>query len=124
MQSVILGHYRKIFFYIPIESVVKEHQKAYYEALEKAGSAGESTLFVEFMLTSIHLAVKRFLKEYNKSDQKSSQKSDQKILNLMQQDNTITIKELMLRLDMSESGIKKVIRKLKKEGKITRIGSA
>ena len=123
-QSVILGHYRKIFFYIPIESVVKEHQKAYYEALEKAGAAGESTPFVEFMLTSIHLAVKRFLKEYNKSDQKSSQKSDQKILNLMRQDNTITIKELMLRLDMSESGIKKVIRKLKQEGKITRIGSA
>jgi Fic family protein len=123
-QSVILGHYRKIFFYIPIESVVKEHQKAYYEALEKAGAAGESTLFIEFMLTSIHLAVKRFLKEYNKSDQKSSQKSDRKILDLMRQVNTITIKELMLRLDMSESGIKKVIRKLKQEGKITRIGSA
>ena len=42
----------------------------------------------------------------------------------MKQDNTMTIKELALRLDMSESGIKKMITKLKKEGKIIRIGGA
>ena len=123
-QSVILGSFRDIFYYIPIESVVKEHQKAYYEALEAAGSAGESTPFVEFMLESIHQSVKEFLNEYQKSDQKSTLKSDQKIYELMKQDSTITIKELALRLDMSESGIKKMISKLKKEGKIERIGSA
>jgi len=42
----------------------------------------------------------------------------------MKQDNKITIKELALRLDMSESGIKKAINKLKRENKIVRIGSA
>ena len=123
-QSVILGSFRNIFYYVPIESVVKKHQKTYYESLEAAGFVGESTPFVEFMLESIHLSVKDFLKEYQKSDQKSSQKSDQKIYELMRQDSKITIKELALRLDMSESGIKKMITKLKKEGKITRIGGA
>lgn len=49
-QSVILGHYREIFFFIPIESIVKVQQKAYYGALEAAGSVGESTPFIEFML--------------------------------------------------------------------------
>ncbi len=123
-QSVILGSFRNIFYYVPIESVVKKHQKTYYESLEAAGFVGESTPFVEFMLESIHLSVKDFLKEYQKSDQKSSQKSDQKIYELMGQYNKITIKELALRLDMSESGIKKMIIKLKKEGKIARVGSA
>jgi Fic family protein len=123
-QSVILGSFREIFYYIPIESVVKEHQKAYYAALEEAGSVGESTPFAEFMLENIHLSVKKFLKEYKKSDQKSSLKSDQKIFDLMHQDGGVTIKELALRLEMSESGIKKAINKLKKEGKIVRIGSA
>ena len=123
-QSVILGSFRDIFYFVPIESVVKKHQKAYYEALESAGSAGESTPFIEFMLENIHQSVKEFLKEYQKSDLESSQKSDQKIVALMKQDAKITIKELALRLDMSESGIKKVITKLKKEGKITRVGSA
>ena len=123
-QSVILGSFRDIFYYVPIESVVKEHQKAYYEALEAAGSVGESTPFVEFMLESIHQSVKEFLEEYQKSDHKSTLKSDQKIYELMKEDRTITIKELALRLNMSESGIKKMINKLKKEGKIERIGSA
>ena len=123
-QSVILGSYRDIFYFIPIESVVKEHQQAYYKALEDAGSMGESTPFVEFMLESIHQSVREFLNEYQKSNQKSSLKSDQKIYMLMQQDSTITIKELALRLDMSESGIKKMITKLKREGKIERVGGA
>ena len=123
-QSVILGKFREIFYYIPIESVVKEHQKEYYKTLEEAGSVGESTPFVEFMLESIHQSVEEFLVEYRKSNLKSSQKSDQKIFELMKQDNKITIKELALRLDMSESGIKKAINKLKNEGKIKRVGSA
>jgi len=123
-QSVILGNYREIFYYIPIESIVKKYQQNYYKVLEEAGSLGESTPFVEFMLESIHHAVKEFLDQYQKSDQKSNLKSDQKIFNLILQDSKITIKELALRLDMSESGIKKAINKLKKDHKIERVGSA
>jgi Fic family protein len=123
-QSVILGSFREIFYYVPIESVVKEHQKAYYAALEEAGAVGESTPFVEFMLENIHLSVKQFLEEYRKSDQKSNPKSDQKIFELMRQDSSITIKELALRLGMSDSGIKKAIDKLKRENRIVRVGGA
>jgi len=119
-QSVILGHYREMFYLVPIESVVKEHQHGYYKALEDAGSRGESTPFVEFMLESIHMAVKSFVKEYKKSNLKSNQK----IYKLIQQDSSITIKELALRLEMSESGIKKALNKLKNEGKVVRKGGA
>jgi len=123
-QSVILGNYREVFYYIPIESVVKKYQQNYYNVLEEAGTLGESTPFVEFMLESIHQAVKEFLNQYQKSDPKSNLKSDQKIFDLMVQDGRITIKELSLRLNMSESGIKKAINKLKKDNKILRAGSA
>ena len=122
-QSVILGSFREIFYYIPIESVVKKQQNLYYKALEEAGAVGESTPFIEFMLESIHLSVQSFLKEYQKSDLQSNPKSDQQILELMKQDGTITIRELALRLDMSQSGIKKVMNRLKKEAKIRRVGS-
>ena len=58
-----------------------------------------------------------------KSDQKSNYKSDQKVLALMKENSKITIYELMERLSMSESGIKKVIKKLKDENIINRVGS-
>ena len=55
--------------------------------------------------------------------QKSSQKSSQKILVLIQGDNKITIDELSRELNITDRGVKKIIFKLKKEGKIRRIGS-
>ncbi len=51
-----------------------------------------------------------------------SQKSDQKILELMKVNPKTTIYELMEKLKMSESGIKKVIKKLKDEKRMQRVG--
>ena len=118
-QSLILYDWKPIFSMIPAESVIKEMQQGYYNALEAAGNRGESTPFVEFMLESIWKSLQRFIEEYQKSDQKS----DQKILALIAQDKSITIKELALKLQMSESGIKKALNKLKTEGYLKRTGS-
>jgi len=57
-QSVILNDYKKLFGYIPIESVVRDNQEQYYQALEDAGSMGESTPFIEFMLEIILTTLK------------------------------------------------------------------
>jgi len=122
-QSVILIAYKELFSFIPIESIVKENQQAYYDALEAAGSAGESTLFVEFMLESILKSLRDFLKNQKKSDQKSNLKSDQKILALMKKNAKITIKEICVSTGLSESGVKKIIKKLKEENIIARIGA-
>lgn len=122
-QSVILKSFKDIFTYMPIESVVRNHQADYYQALEDAGSAGEFKPFIEFMLEIITQSLKEYVEESKKSDQKSSLKSDQKILDLIMQDNKITIMQICQQLDMSESGVKKVIKKLKDENRVQRVGS-
>lgn len=122
-QSVILKSYRELFTFVPIESIVKENQQDYYRALEEAGSVGESTPFIEFMLQNILKALRDFVNDEHKSNYKSNLKSDQKILSLMRFNNKITIRELCELTAMSESGVKKVIKKLKDENKITRVGS-
>jgi len=122
-QSVILTAYKDLFSYIPIESIVKENQQKYYDALEEAGTVGESTPFIEFMLGSILQSLKQFLKQNAKSDQKSSLKSDQKILVLIKKDSKVTIREICDSTGLSESGVKKIIKKLKDEGTLIRIGA-
>jgi ATP-dependent DNA helicase RecG len=57
-----------------------------------------------------------------KISQKSTQKSTQKIIELMQNDPTITIADLALRIGITEWAIKKQIRKMKAQGHIQRIG--
>ncbi len=53
----------------------------------------------------------------------SDQKSDQKVLECVRQKPHVTIGELMETLNMSELGIKKIIRKLKTSGRLRRIGA-
>lgn len=118
-QSVILNSYNPLFSLLPTESIVRDHQEEYYKAIEESTSVGESTPFIEFMLEMILESIKSTLK----SDQQSNLKSDQKILSLMSENNKITIKEVCEIISMSESGVKKVIKKLKDEDKIERIGS-
>jgi len=126
-QSVILNRYNPLFSLLPTESIVRDHQDEYYKALEDSTNIGESTPFIEFMLEMILESIKSTLKSdqqsNQKSDQQSNQKSDQKILILMKEDKNITIKELCEIISMSESGVKKVIKKLKDEEKLIRVGS-
>jgi Fic family protein len=118
-QSVILNTYNPLFSLLPTESIVRDHQEEYYQALENSTDMGESTPFIEFMLEMILESIKSTLK----SDQQSNLKSDQKILSLIKENTNITIKELCEIISMSESGVKKVIKKLKDEDKIERVGS-
>ncbi len=121
-QSVILKSYKDFFAYMPIERMVRDNQARYYQALEDAGSAGESTPFIEFMLEIIIDALKLYVKESKKSDQKSIQKSDQKIVSLIRKNNQITIHELCEQTALSPSGVKKIIKKLKDDGLLLRVG--
>ena len=118
-QSVILNSFNSIFSLLPTESIVRYYQEEYYKAIEDSTELGESTPFIEFMLEMIFKSIQSTLK----SDQKSNYKSDQKVLALMKENSKITIYELMEKLSMSESGIKKVIKKLKDENIINRVGS-
>ncbi len=79
---------------------------------------GESTPFIEFMLEIITQSLKEYVEESKKSDLKS----DLKILDLIMQDNKITIIQICQQLGMSESGVKKVIKKLKDENRVQRAG--
>ena len=49
-----------IFKYLPVESVIEENQSAYYNALEKSDKLGESTPFIEFMLSIILESISKF----------------------------------------------------------------
>lgn len=118
-QSVILNSFNPIFSLLPTESIVRDYQEEYYKAIEDSTEQGVSTPFIEFMLEMIFKSIQTTLK----SDQKSNYKSDQKVLTLMKENSKITIYELMEKLSMSESGIKKVIKKLKDENIISRVGS-
>lgn len=64
-QTVILMDKYPVFEYLPVEALIKEKQKEYYDALGKSDKTGESTLFIEFMLGIIKESLEDLLKTQN-----------------------------------------------------------
>ena len=56
-HSLILRKWRPIFAWMPVETLIHRHQQEYYDALLEAGRAGDSTVFVEFILGIIRDAL-------------------------------------------------------------------
>lgn len=139
-QTALLGSWRREFYAAPIENIVWAHQQEYYAAIREASDKADSGPFIDFMLDKILRTLKAKGTAYEnrarhppkgarsdqkdkfKSDQKKGTRSDQKIWAAMKGRPGITIAELMQALDMSESGVKKVIRKLKDANLIRRTG--
>jgi len=71
-QTLMLSRWKNLFLFLPVESVIRDRQQAYYDVLAESDHAGNSTKFVEFMLSAI-------LKTINDidTDQVSDQVSDQ-----------------------------------------------
>ena len=52
-QSLLLGHWNEIFYWLPVEELIRNRQEEYYSALGKSGSDADSSAFVEFILQVI-----------------------------------------------------------------------
>jgi Fic family protein len=120
-QSVILYQWRSIFSSLPTESLIRDNQKAYYDALQVSNMMEESTAFIEFMLGVILDTIENVPKVVTKNVPNDRAFF---ILKYMIADSTVTIKELAELLKVNEKTIKRDIEKLKELGKVKRTGSA
>lgn len=89
-------------------------------------------VFIDFMLGEILNTLKLHKGEEveqvankvtNKVANKVTNKSDEMVLALLDGDGVLTIAQLARLMNMSDSGIKKILALLKREGRIKRVGS-
>lgn len=111
-QTAILSNWKSLFKYIPIESIIRKNQDKYYIAIQKCNNAGNSNLFIEFMLEVILDAVKEMVET-----------TQEKILNLIRKNNNITQTEMAKVLGITRDGISYNIRILRKKGILERVSS-
>ena len=130
-QTMLLSRWKGIFAWLPVETIVKEHQQDYYNAIAKSDAAGESTVFVEFMLQCLLEAMDNYDEQdedtstevADKVADKVANKSAQKVLLLLYENGNLTRDELSERTGLSLGGIKKIINSLRESGFIERIGA-
>lgn len=91
-HTLILYKWKPIFGWLPIETIIRERQEEYYNALGKADSKADSGVFIEFLLQAIYNS----LKEYDKTEQVTVQVTEQveRLLDVIG-DDIVSSKELM-----------------------------
>lgn len=52
-HTLLLSKWNPAFAWLPVESIIHDRQQEYYEAINASNNAGESTVFIEFMLSAI-----------------------------------------------------------------------
>ncbi len=62
-QTALLSSWKPIFAWIPIESIIKDNQEEYYNAITLSTSQAKSNIFILFMLNVINKAVQDILND-------------------------------------------------------------
>ena len=105
-HSLLLGKWKELFFWLPIEELIQSRQKEYYDALGAADKQADSAGFVELMLEIIRDSLKEVTVVGRSTDQDSDQVTDQdktpleRLLSALG-DDTLSAAELMERLGLS-----------------------
>lgn len=105
-HSLLLGKWKDLFFWLPIEELIQSRQKEYYDALGAADKQADSAGFVELMLEIIRDSLTEVTVVDRSTDQHGGQVNDQdkipteRLLSVLG-DKTLSATELMDRLGLS-----------------------
>lgn len=76
-HTLLLSKWNPAFAWLPVESIIHDRQQEYYDAINASNDAGESTVFIEFILSAIKAAL---MDAINTSDEMSDGKVDKAAL--------------------------------------------
>ena len=105
-HSLLLGKWKDLFFWLPIEELIQSRQKEYYDALGTADKQADSAGFVELMLEIIRDSLMKITVVGRNTDQDSDQVTDRdksptgRLLYALG-DEILSAAELMERLGLS-----------------------
>jgi len=117
-QTLILSQWNPLLAFIPVETLVHQHQAEYYAALNRSTANANSAVFIEFMLRMIRDAVV----EYTQASEKKTEKTSEKILRFVAEDPKVTIADLARLTGLTTRSIERNLKTLQAQGLVHRVG--
>ena len=106
-HTAMLAKWKPVFEYIPIESQIEKFQNEYYEAIARCHVEGESTLFIEFMLSQIDKVLDDVSAQVREDNEQLSEYL-KRLLDVMEYDVPYTSNALMEKLGLkSKEGFRR-----------------
>ena len=125
-QSAILKDWKKVFAWIPVESLIQKNQAKYYRVLRACDATADSTAFVEFLLLLILKAAEEIVQNEKRVTVKVTVKvtvNQKKILEAVKKNPHVTLDELSKKIGISRKSIAANVKKLQEAGMLKRNGA-
>ncbi len=98
-HTLLLSKWNPTFAWLPVESIIHDRQQEYYNAINASNDAGESTAFIEFMLSTIKASL---IEATKMSDDMSDEKPDKKTVRLQKIEQFLQTHEYIMNADVRE----------------------
>ena len=96
-HTLLLSKWNPAFAWLPVESIIHDRQQEYYEAINASNNAGESTVFIEFMLSAIKASL---MDAINTSDEMSDGAVDKATVRWRQIEKFLETHEFIMNADV------------------------
>lgn len=131
-QTLILSRWNDLFAWLPVETLVKEHQEDYYDTLAGSDEQGDCTQFIEFMLGMILRALDDVITSGNDDGindgindgiKNEAENMRERLLLLVRKNPSMTVKQMASELGVSIRQAERIVSSLKQDKKLVRIGA-
>lgn len=122
-HTLLLSKWNPMFAWIPVESIIHDKQDEYYQAINESNDKGDSTVFIEFILSAIKDALLETIDE-NKSEKKKVNKNDYRwniISDFLNDNDYIMNADLRNLLNVSSATANRILSRFANEGKLIKI---
>lgn len=123
-HTLLLSKWNSLFAWLPIESIIHDHQPEYYAAINQSNAQGEGTVFIEFMLGVIKEALQEAISEQPAEKPTMQSKEElrwEKIADFLRRNSTIQNSDVQNLLDVSPATASRILNALTKEGKLIKV---
>ncbi len=98
-HTLLLSKWNPAFAWLPVESIIHDQQQEYYEAINASNNAGESTVFIEFMMSAIKASL---MDAISTSDEMSDGKIDKATLRWKKIEEYLKTHDYIMNADVRE----------------------
>ena len=121
-HTLLLTQWKTLFAWLPVESIIHDRQDEYYAAINRSNYEGESTTFIEFMLSAIQEAL---IEAVQTSGAAESMTTDElrwyKIGRFLKRNDAITNADVRQLFDVSAATANRILSRFTDEGKLQKI---
>ena len=121
-HTLLLTQWKPMFAWLPVESIIHDRQDEYYAAINRANYEGESTAFIEFMLSAIQEALIEAVQTSGVAEKMTIDELRwYKIERFLKKNGTITNTDVRQLFQVSSATANRILFRFTDEGKLEKI---